>query len=81
MALALYYYDTCPFCQYVLDIIEQLKIEETIIFKNIYKEQKYMLELIEMNGHRQVPCLVIDGEPMLESVDIHQFLASKFAPF
>ncbi|MBF0289683.1 MAG: glutathione S-transferase N-terminal domain-containing protein [SAR324 cluster bacterium] len=79
MQLELYYFDSCPFCQKVTSVIEQLKIQDKIIMKNIHQNQEYAQALVQMNGGRQVPCLVIDGKPMLESADISQFLQSTFA--
>ena len=78
MQLELYYYNACPFCGIVLRAIEQLGMEEKIVMKNTREHREYAQELIQMNGYSQVPCLVIDGKPMLESADINQFLYSHF---
>lgn len=78
MTLELYYYDTCPYCRYVLQTIDQLQISDKIVFKNIYADRAHRQALMAMNGHRQVPCLVIDGQPMLESATIRDFLSKKF---
>lgn len=78
MTFELYYYDTCPFCRYVFQTIERLQISDKIVFKNIYADPAHRHALMKMNGHRQVPCLVIDGQPMLESAAIRDFLSKKF---
>ncbi len=78
MQLELYFFDACPFCQRVMYVIDELEIRDQIVMKNIQTNQEYAQELIQMNGSRQVPCLVIDGKPMLESADINQFLYATF---
>ena len=64
MDLKLYYKETCPFCKKVLRFIENKKIEG--------------VELVDIKGMDQVPCLFIDGKPMYESMDIIKFLDEKF---
>ncbi|RME86589.1 MAG: glutaredoxin [Planctomycetota bacterium] len=74
MKLELYSFETCPFCRKVFRFLEtrpDLKIE----IKDIHKNPEYREELARINnGITQVPCLVIDGKPMLESDDIIEFL-------
>ncbi|MBF0236217.1 MAG: glutathione S-transferase N-terminal domain-containing protein [SAR324 cluster bacterium] len=78
MNLELYYYRECPFCQIVLNAIQQLGIEQLIQFKNTREHPDYRNDLQKLTGRTQVPCLVIDGKPMLESRDIASFLEKKF---
>ncbi|MBF0352419.1 MAG: glutathione S-transferase N-terminal domain-containing protein [SAR324 cluster bacterium] len=78
MNLELYYYRECPFCQIVLSAIQQLGIEQLIQFKNTRENPDYRNDLQKLTGRTQVPCLVIDGNPMLESRDIASFLEKKF---
>ncbi|MCH9631591.1 MAG: hypothetical protein S4CHLAM37_16150 [Chlamydiia bacterium] len=63
--LTLYYKDTCPYCRKVLDYLSDLK--KTVPMKDIKGNPEYIDELIKISGKKQVPCLVIDNEPMLES--------------
>ena len=73
MNLELYYFATCPFCQMVLRYIHSNEIQVTL--KDIRKNREYNEELSKLNhGVTQVPCLVIDGESMLESDDIIEYL-------
>ncbi len=74
-----YYFASCRFCQRVLTTIDQLNIRNEFEFLDILEEPSFGDELEKMNGTRQVPCLVIDGKPMLESLDIISFLKKKFA--
>jgi glutaredoxin len=52
----------------VLRVSEQLKVP--LELKNIQKSSASLEELKRLTGRTQVPCLVIDGKPMLESEDI-----------
>ena len=72
MKLKLYYFESCPFCQKVLHFISETK--HNIILKNIREEQAFKDELIKATEKSQVPCLIIDGTPMLESDDIIKYL-------
>ena len=77
MKLILYQFESCPYCQIVREAIERLKVPDVEV-RDILDKPEYRDELIKMNGTRQVPCLVIDGKPMLESADIVQFLERTF---
>ena len=75
----LYYFESCRFCQRVLATIDELNIRSKIELRDIQEHTEFGDELEKMNGTRQVPCLVVDGKPMLESSDIIAFLKKKFA--
>lgn len=72
--LVLYYRPTCPFCVRVLKRMKDLGIEGSITLKNIYDDEEAEATLISVGGKRQVPCLLIDGEPLYESGDIVAWL-------
>ena len=71
--MILYFKQTCPFCLKVLDYMKandiQMDMRDTLNAEN--RE-----ELMRINGTTQVPCLVVDGNPMLESNDIIAYLDS-----
>lgn len=69
--LVLYYKPTCPYCQKVLAYMQDQDIE--LEMRNTM-EPGVVDDLIELTGKTQVPCLVINGEPMLESNDIIAYL-------
>lgn len=79
MQLILYHFDACPYCEKVRSAIDRMNIKG-IEYRDILKESKFREELIALNGIRQVPCLVVDGKPMLESDDIVAFLEDHFLP-
>ena len=74
-----YYFAACRFCQRVLTVIDELNIRSHFQYLDILEHPEFGDELEKLNGTRQVPCLVVDGKPMLESMDIIAFLKKKFA--
>jgi glutaredoxin len=75
--LELYYFDSCPYCQRVLKVIEKNKIKVT--YKDIYEGTNNLQKLILITGRKTVPCLFIDGDPMHESLDIMAWLEKNTA--
>ena len=63
--LILYYKETCPFCKKVLSYLEDLK--KTLPMKSIKGHPENLAELEKLTGKKQVPCLSIDNEGLLES--------------
>lgn len=70
--LDFYYFDSCPYCQRVLKIINKHKIN--VNYKDIYSDTTNLQKLIAITGTKMVPCLFIDGDPMHESLDIMTWL-------
>ena len=53
--------------------------EDKIQLMDIHQSETAMQERIQLNhGRTQVPCLTIDGKPMLESDDIIEYLENTF---
>ena len=50
-----------------------------IPIKNTRTDSEARKELIDLTGRTQVPCLVINGEPLLESADIVNYLRQEYA--
>jgi glutaredoxin len=75
--LALYYFESCPFCVMVLRAIEKLNI--AVQYRDIFSDSEHLNKLVSDTGKRTVPCLYIDGNPMFESSDIMDWL-EKNAP-
>jgi glutaredoxin 3 len=77
--LTLYFSPTCPFCQRVLQIADNLNIElET---KDVNDSEIYLAELVELSGKTQTPYLVDSdkGVKMNESSDIIDYLRENYA--
>lgn len=78
MALELYFYNECGFCQSVLNCITNLHCEDKITRKNIRDNPAYETELITLTGAKTVPVLLVDGRPLKGSEEINRFLVGKF---
>lgn len=76
--LALYKYDSCPYCQKVLQAISALNLRDQVELRDTRQDPAHRQALVTLTGSTQVPCLVIDGKPMLESSDIVDWLYAQF---
>lgn len=77
--LTLYYKPTCPFCQRVMQMAENLKVD--LEFKDVSEDETALAELLEKGGQKQVPFLV-DGDKdksMYESSDIIDYIRDNYA--
>ncbi len=72
MKLELFYFDSCPFCQNVLQVVEDLNI--TVELLDISKDQAHLSRLLDDTGKRVVPCLYVNDSPMFESQEIIDWL-------
>ena len=75
--LLLYYSPTCPYCARVLGFLNNNGID--IPKENVNASAKAQEEFRRISGGSQVPCLMIDGKPMLESLDIIEWLRENVA--
>ena len=75
--LELYYRNFCPYSRKVLDYMEAHDI--TMTMHCLQTEEGAEDRLVALGGKAQVPCLIIDGEPMYESDDIIAYLAANVA--
>jgi len=75
--LLLYMKPTCPYCRRVQGYMKESGIKLAEV--DITAQPEARDELVRVGGKAQVPCLLIDGEPMYESEDIIQFLAAEVA--
>ena len=73
--LTLYHFSGCPYCQRVKDHLIQAGI--TVDMKDTHQNPEYREELIKTGGKAQVPCLVIDGKPLYESIDIIEWFKNN----
>lgn len=77
--MTLYYKETCPFCQNVLSVAEELNI--TLDLQDVTADQNIATKLVELGGKRQVPYLVDTDKDvaMYESEDIIHYLQEQYA--
>lgn len=74
--LTLYYFDGCPYCGRVRQFIAENKIK--IPMKDTHRDPAAREELIRVGGKAQVPCLVIDGQVLYESLDIIDWFKNNY---
>lgn len=77
--LTLYYKPSCPFCQRVLQIADNLGVSFDL--QDIEADESARLALIEHGGKQQVPYLVDEakGTAMYESSDIIEYIRTNYA--
>jgi glutaredoxin len=76
-AAALFYRPTCGYCLKVLRFIQQNNI--SIPLKDVSRDPGIRDELITIAGKTQVPCLVVNGKPLLESDHIVKWLKENWS--
>ena len=72
MKLTLYHFAGCPYCARVRNYMAEHNI--AIPLKDTHANPAYDDELIKIGGKKQVPCLIIDGKALYESLDIIEWL-------
>ncbi len=76
MSMILYKFDSCPYCVKVRNVVSELGLD--LEMRDTRENDAYRVELLDLAGKTQVPCLVIDGKPMHESDDIVNYLKENF---
>lgn len=74
MKLELIHKWACPYSARVRDFIEERGLQDQIAYLEVNETDGAKDRLAQLTGKTQVPCLVVDGEPILESRDIIQWL-------
>lgn len=74
--LVLYKFDSCFFCRRVFEAIDRLGVQ--IEYRDVREDPTWRADLRDRTGRTQVPCLLVDGEPMFESRDIVAWLEEQF---
>ena len=74
--LTLYLTNWCPFCVKVKRYLASRGIE--VEEKDTSADMNARQELFDLTRKSQVPCLVIDGKPLLESDDIIQWFEDNY---
>lgn len=74
-SLVLYHFSSCPFCVRVRDFIAENNIE--VEERDTMQDPSAKEALMAIGGKTQVPCLVIDGQPLYESGDIITWLTNN----
>lgn len=77
MELILYHRQYCPYSKKVREFIEKNQIKSQIEYRDIEESNEAMERLVKLTGGQQVPCLVINGRPKLESENIIKWLKTN----
>jgi len=78
MKIELYHFESCPYCGKVRRYIDGIGAKSQIEYFDILKDKGAHDRLMKINDDEQVPCLVVDGKPILESDDIIAWLKDNF---
>ena len=78
MSLTLYHSAECPYCARVRGHLAEEGI--TVPMKDIHATPAHRDELIKIGGKAQVPCLVIDGKALYESLNIIAWFKKNCPP-
>ena len=73
--LTLYYTPSCSYCGRVLDFMKKNNIQLSLKDAGDPTTRE---ELRKVGGKTQVPCLVIDGKALYESMDIIKWLEANY---
>jgi glutaredoxin len=74
MNLELFHRQACPYSAKVREFIHKNELSEEIRFLDIDEDDASREVLVEKTDDEQVPCLMIDGKPLLESDEIITWL-------
>ena len=77
MPIQLYHRWHCPYSKRVRDFVDQNALGDKIEYVELDEAEGAENKLAELTGRSQVPCLVVDGEPILESADIVNWLQTN----
>jgi glutaredoxin len=79
MKLELFHLNACPYCAKVREYLEQSGLKKHVAYHEVEEENGALARLESLNrGSHQVPCLVVDGRPLLESTAIIEFCEENF---
>ncbi len=71
--LVLYQSGYCPFCRRVTEVLDTIGDAVTVEIRDTMVPENRRA-LAALTGRTQIPCLVIDGEALFESLDINAWL-------
>jgi glutaredoxin 3 len=72
--IELYHRKNCPYSAKVRDYITAHQLKKSIQYHEVDLEEDSLERLEQMTGDDQVPCLVVNKKPILESDEILEWL-------
>jgi glutaredoxin len=67
MDAKLYHLDGCPYCRRVREFIAHRGLEPYVEYHEVSREPEALRRLVDLTGRTQVPVLEVDGEPIIGS--------------
>lgn len=77
MTLKLFHLWQCPYSAHVRDFIAQNGLKRAISYVEVQEVEGAEEQLEAATGKRQVPCLMVDGRPLLESNEIIHWIKTN----
>lgn len=77
MPIQLYHRWHCPYSKRVRDFVDENALADRIHYAELAEVEGAEDKLLDLTGGSQVPCLVVDGKPILESADIVRWLEAN----
>ncbi len=74
MKIILFHKQSCPYSKKVRDFIEASHLQDQIEYRDTSEGTQAAEQLVSYAHTSQVPCLVVDGTPILESDSIIDWL-------
>jgi glutaredoxin len=77
MAITLYHLQGCPYCRKVREYVERQGMKPTVQYRETSQDPEARARVEELTGATKVPVLEVDGEPIVGSDVIIQWLAAQ----
>ena len=77
MPTELYHRWHCPYSKRVRDFVDENAVRDKMEYVELGEVDGAEDKLADLTGGSQVPCLVVDGEPILESAEIVRWLQTN----
>jgi glutaredoxin len=77
MPIQLYHRWQCPYSKRVRDFVDENALGDKVEYLALGEAEGAEGKLADLTGGSQVPCLVVDGEPILESAEIVHWLQTN----
>jgi glutaredoxin len=67
MDAQLYHLEGCPYCRRVREFLAHRALEPYVEYHEVSDDQQALRRLLQLTGRMQVPVLEVDGEPIIGS--------------
>lgn len=67
MDAQLYHLEGCPYCRRVREFIAHRRLEPYVEYREVSEDTHSLRRLLQLTGRMQVPVLEVEGEPIVGS--------------